>query len=257
MSAKIAGSYDLQTRSLELTRGDFVTRNLPFSITGTVVRPRRDPVVPELVKDTDGKMIPTRGPYDIQLAKLRVVIPPIKCQGVLDAIPAEMAPFMQGYKVKGTFMTDVKLRIDWLALVDTTLAGSVGINKCKVLEEPEDSPKRLIEPFEHFVEYEKDEWMSFIVGQENPDFVPIDQISPNLIKSITTTEDGAFYKHHGFITSEFRTALISDLKAGGFRHGASSITMQMVKNVLLYREKTLARKLQELFLTWHVENTLT
>ena len=33
--------------------------------------------------------------------------------------------------------------------------------------------------------------------------------------------------------------------------------MQMVKNVLLYREKTLARKLQELFLTWHVENTLT
>jgi membrane peptidoglycan carboxypeptidase len=31
----------------------------------------------------------------------------------------------------------------------------------------------------------------------------------------------------------------------------------MVKNVLLYRDKTLARKLQELFLTWHVENTLT
>ncbi|MEP6865069.1 MAG: biosynthetic peptidoglycan transglycosylase, partial [Deltaproteobacteria bacterium] len=38
--------------------------------------------------------------------------------------------------------------------------------------------------------------------------------------------------------------------------GASSITMQMVKNVLLFREKTLARKLQELYLTWHVENTL-
>jgi membrane peptidoglycan carboxypeptidase len=168
-----------------------------------------------------------------------------------------MAPYMQGYKVKGTFMTDVKLSINWLALDNTTLTGSVGINKCKVVEEPEDSPKRLLEPFEQFVEYEKDEWMSFIVGPENPDFVPIDQISPNLIKSITTTEDGAFYKHHGFITSEFRTALISDLKAHGFRHGASSITMQMVKNVLLYREKTLARKLQELFLTWHVENTLT
>jgi membrane peptidoglycan carboxypeptidase len=51
--------------------------------------------------------------------------------------------------------------------------------------------------------------------------------------------------------------LINDLKASGFKFGASSITMQMVKNVLLYREKTLARKLQELFLTWHVENTLT
>jgi membrane peptidoglycan carboxypeptidase len=76
------------------------------------------------------------------------------------------------------------------------------------------------------------------------------------VKSIMTTEDTEFYEHEGFITAEFRTALVSDLKAGRFRHGASSITMQMVKNVLLYREKTLARKLQELFLTWHVENTL-
>jgi membrane peptidoglycan carboxypeptidase len=72
-----------------------------------------------------------------------------------------------------------------------------------------------------------------------------------------STEDSAFYQHHGFITSEFRTALVNNLKAGKFVQGASSITMQMVKNVLLYREKTLARKLQELFLTWHVENTLT
>ena len=76
-----------------------------------------------------------------------------------------------------------------------------------------------------------------------------------MIKSIVSTEDSAFYKHRGFITSEFRTALVNDLKASGFRFGASSITMQMVKNVLLYREKTLARKLQELFLTWHVERT--
>jgi membrane peptidoglycan carboxypeptidase len=72
-----------------------------------------------------------------------------------------------------------------------------------------------------------------------------------------STEDSAFYQHHGFITSEFRTALVNNLKAGRFVQGASSISMQMVKNVLLYRDKTLARKLQELFLTWHVENTLT
>ncbi len=259
LSAKVAGSFDAATRTLELTRGDFIARNMPFSITGTVIKPRKDPKVAEWSGPipVDQKAPPMRGPHGIQLLEVHLVVPPIKCQQVLDAIPAEMAPSMQGYKVKGTFVTDVKLRIDWLALDDTILGGSVGINKCKVLEEPEDSPKRLLEPFEHFVEYEKDEWMSFIVGPENPDFVPIDQISPNLIKSITTTEDGAFYKHHGFITSEFRTALVSDLKAGGFRHGASSITMQMVKNVLLYREKTLARKLQELFLTWHVEHTLT
>ena len=83
--------------------------------------------------------------------------------------------------------------------------------------------------------------MSFDVGPSNDEFVPLDQISPYLIKSIMSTEDSAFYQHHGFITSEFRTALINNLKAGKFVQGASSITMQMVKNVLLYREKTLAR----------------
>lgn len=258
LSAKIAGSFDVATRTLELTRGDFVAREVPFSITGTVVRPRRDPKVPEHVAavPVDQKAPPMRGPSGVQLVKLRLVIPPIKCQRVLDAFPPEMAPYMQGYKLKGTFLADVRLEIDWLALDDTVLGGSVGIHNCKVIDEPEDSPKRLLEQFEHFVEYEADEWMSFLVGPENPDFVPLDQISPNLIKSITTTEDGAFFKHRGFIVSEFRTALISDLKARAFRHGASSVTMQMVKNVLLYREKTLARKLQELFLTWHVENVL-
>ena len=44
--------------------------------------------------------------------------------------------------------------------------------------------------------------------------------------------------------------------AATFASGASSITMQMVKNVLLSREKTLSRKLQEMFLTWYLETNL-
>jgi membrane peptidoglycan carboxypeptidase len=71
-----------------------------------------------------------------------------------------------------------------------------------------------------------------------------------------STEDSNFYYHHGFIISEFRSALIKDLEYNDFRFGASSITMQMVKNVLLYKDKTIARKLQELFLTWYVETAL-
>lgn len=271
LSAKVEGSFDRATGTLKLTRGDFVARNLPFSITGTVISPRHDLVVPEAAQaslpaddkdppskiDPQAKAVPMRGPHGVQSLQLRVVIPSIACQKALDAIPAEMAPYMQGYKMKGMFDADIKLDIDWTNLDALVLGGHVGIDHCKVVEEPEDGPKRLEKDFEHYVEVEEGEWMSFVVGPENPDFVPIDQINPNLIKSIMTTEDAGFYRHKGFIPSEFRTALISDLKARAFRHGASSITMQMVKNVLLYREKTLARKLQELFLTWHVEHVLT
>jgi membrane peptidoglycan carboxypeptidase len=87
--------------------------------------------------------------------------------------------------------------------------------------------------------------------------VPYADISPHLVNSIMTTEDSTFMRHRGFIPSEFRSALKANLERGYFRLGASSITMQMVKNVLLSREKTLSRKLQELFLTWYVERSLS
>ncbi len=260
LSAQVGGSYDRAAHKLELTRGDFVARDVPFSITGTIIQPPKSAIVEIPVVATtndDGPTPPMRGPHGIQNVKLRLVIPPIDCQRVLNAIPTEMAPYLAGYKLRGVFDTDIALDIDWAALDATKLDGHVGIDHCRVVDEPADSPKRLKDEFEHYVELEKGQWTSFVVGPTNEDFVPIEDISPFVMKSIISTEDSNFYHHHGFITSEFLTAFVNDLKAGGFRFGASSITMQMVKNVLLYREKTLARKFQELFLTWHVENTLT
>jgi hypothetical protein len=262
LSAQVAGTFDRLKHQLTLTRGDFMSRDVPFSVTGTATMldkagyDRIAAVDPKLLKDFKNNY-PRRGPGGLATLALRFVIPKTECQRVLDGIPPEMAPYMQGYKLKGNFSTDVSVNIDWANLDATTLGGSVGIKGCRVVDQPEDSPKRLTEEFEHFVELDENEWLQFIVGPTNEDFVPLDQISPYLIKSIMSTEDSAFYQHHGFIVSEFRTALVNNLKAGKFRYGASSITMQFVKNVLLYREKTLLRKLQELFLTWHVENTLT
>jgi hypothetical protein len=269
LTANIDGTFSRSQRRVELVRGDFQTRGVPFSVTGAIGRshPLFDDVLAfwgieqrRYIRKRDpetGELIPQHGPGGIEYLQLRLVIPPLDCQRVLAAFPEEMAPYLVGYKLRGMFDTDVRLDIDWGDLDSTRLDGHVGIRHCKVRDEPEDSPKRLEEEFEHYVEVEKGQWISFVVGPSNEDFVPIEEISPYLIKSIMTTEDSAFYRHRGFITSEFRTALVNDLKAGRFKYGASSITMQMVKNVLLYREKTLARKLQELFLTWHVENTLT
>ena len=269
LAATIDGTFSRSQRRVELTRGDFLARGVPFSVTGSIGR--TDPLLHDMLafwglearryirkRDPEtGELIPQSGPGGIDYLKLRLVIPPIDCQRVLTAIPEEMAPYLVGYKLRGMFDADVRVDIDWGDLDATRLDGHVGIRHCKVKDEPEDSPKRLEDEFEHYVEVEKGQWVSFVVGPSNEDFVPLEEISPYLIKSIMTTEDSAFYHHRGFITSEFRTALTNDLKARRFKYGASSITMQMVKNVLLYREKTLARKLQELFLTWHVENTLS
>ncbi len=252
-SAIVAGRFDRAARRLELVRGDFELRDLPLSITGTATQR----VGPAMFDPATPEIRPRLGPGGLATLDLRLVIPPIECQRVHAAIPPEMAPYLVGYKLRGKFDADVRLRIDWAKLKETELGGHVGIRQCRVIDEPDDSPKRLEKEFEHYVEVDKDQWLSFVVGDSNEDFVPLAQISPHLINSIMSTEDSAFYKHRGFIVPEFRTALIKNLEAGRFRYGASSITMQFVKNVLLYREKTLARKLQELFLTWHVENTLS
>jgi hypothetical protein len=242
ISGDVVGSYDLPGRVLVVERGDFQSRGLPFQITGQAA--------------LLGGHLPDGSRRAARAISVRVVVPPVPCQQVLVAIPPEIMPYLSGFQLTGTFATDVQLAIDWSHLDATVLDGSVGLYKCKVKKAPPEVGERFLESFEHYVEVEQDEWMSFVIGPENPDFVPFADISPYLVKSVLTTEDGAFYQHRGFITREFRTALVKNLEAGYFKYGASSITMQLVKNILLYREKTLTRKLQELFLTWYIETVL-
>jgi hypothetical protein len=186
-------------------------------------------------------------------------VKPVSCQAVLSSLPRELVPALQGFKLQGTLSTDLHLGIDMADLESPVdLGGKVGIEGCKVVEAPHHADaRRLTGTFEQTVPDETGKWETFLVGPEWPDFVPYAEISPHLINSIMTTEDSGFFKHRGFITSEFRSALQRNLQAGRFRLGASSITMQMVKNVLLSREKTLSRKLQEMFLTWYLERHLT
>jgi hypothetical protein len=247
VSGDIAGNFDRAARILTLDRGDFVSRGLPFSLTGHGALP--------------GGLLADGTRRVARALDAKLVIPPVPCQQVLAAVPLEMAPFLSGFELTGTFDAELHVAIDWANLDATRFTDDkeehVGIRNCKVKKAPADVGRRLAEPFEHAVEVDKDDWVSFVVGPENPDFVPLDQISPHLRNSIMSTEDSAFYFHHGFIVHEFKSALIKNLKAGAFRYGASSITMQLVKNVLLYREKTLARKFQELFLTWYLETILS
>jgi membrane peptidoglycan carboxypeptidase len=82
-------------------------------------------------------------------------------------------------------------------------------------------------------------------------------MSPFLQVAVLTTEDGAFYRHHGFNGAAMRNALVADLKAGKFARGASTITMQLAKNLFLARDKTVSRKLEEVILADYLEGAFT
>jgi membrane peptidoglycan carboxypeptidase len=70
---------------------------------------------------------------------------------------------------------------------------------------------------------------------------------------VLTSEDGSFFHHRGFNQKAIRESLITNIKRGRFVRGGSTISMQLVKNVFLTRNKTIARKLEELLIVWIIE----
>ncbi|MHA3789626.1 transglycosylase domain-containing protein [Flavobacterium hauense] len=89
---------------------------------------------------------------------------------------------------------------------------------------------------------------------DNPYYTPMDHISPYLRKAVLTSEDPSFFNHRGFINEAFKQSIIKNIKTKKFSRGASTISMQLVKNVFLTREKTLSRKLEEILLVYILEN---
>jgi hypothetical protein len=117
-----------------------------------------------------------------------------------------------------------------------------------------DDYRVLNNSFRHQV-YERGRLVTaFAVGSENPDFVSIADISPYLRSSVMTSEDGSFFYHNGFNPGAFRESMVTNIKEKRFARGGSTITMQLVKNVFLTRNKTLARKIEEALIVWMIEN---
>ena len=191
-------------------------------------------------------------------------VPRTPCAKILASIPAPLVPKLQGFALQGFFDADVHLNVDFENLDALELGGKVGIDGCQVTRAPVEILSLTgPESIQQTVEVPPppgggttNELLSFFIGPDNPDFVPYEKISPYLVSAILTTEDSGFFRHRGWVSPEFKTALKRNIVGGGFRLGASSITMQTVKNVILGREKTLSRKFQELFLVWYIEQLL-
>jgi hypothetical protein len=88
----------------------------------------------------------------------------------------------------------------------------------------------------------------------NPHFRPLGAIDSNLVHAVVTNEDGAFFRHGGFNMEAVRQSIAENARAGRFRRGAGTITMQLMRNLYLGHERSLSRKWQEVALAWIVEH---
>lgn len=94
-----------------------------------------------------------------------------------------------------------------------------------------------------------------LVGPGTKNWIPIDMISEYMTKSLLITEDAAFFQHTGVDPNAIEFAINEYIKNGPQR-GGSTITMQLAKNLWLGPERTIQRKVEEVFLAFHLETTL-
>ncbi|TCW44744.1 penicillin-binding protein 1A [Phytobacter diazotrophicus] len=84
----------------------------------------------------------------------------------------------------------------------------------------------------------------------------LNQIPPEMVKAFVATEDSRFYEHHGVDpVGIFRAASVA-LFSGHASQGASTITQQLARNFFLSPERTLMRKIKEVFLAIRIEQLL-
>jgi hypothetical protein len=190
-------------------------------------------------------------------AALEFEVPAASCQALLQSVPTALLPTVSGATMTGTLGGKGRLAFDTRRLDDLALDYDIA-DRCRMGNVPDALAKeRFTKEFSHRI-YLKDGSVSEeTTGPGTPNWTDLDHISPSMEVAVLTTEDGAFFRHHGFNHAAIRGALIANLKARRFVRGASTITMQLAKNLFLTREKTLGRKLEELILTDYLEQVFT
>ena len=106
--------------------------------------------------------------------------------------------------------------------------------------------------------YDKNgEKIANIFNKEHRSYASFDEIPARIIEALVAIEDTTFFEHPGVNIDAIFRAIIKDVKARKMVEGASTITQQLVKNILLTREKKLSRKIKELIYSLKLEQELS
>lgn len=95
-----------------------------------------------------------------------------------------------------------------------------------------------------------------VFGEAKRTLVTLDEVPNNVKNAAIAIEDKNFYSHSGISFTGIARAIVVDVFTASKRQGASTITQQFVRNAILTREKTFARKIKEIILALQVEDKL-
>jgi penicillin-binding protein 1A len=105
--------------------------------------------------------------------------------------------------------------------------------------------------------YTRDGKLLAAIGEQRRIPVRYEQIPKKLIQAFLATEDDRFFRHHGVDWQGILRAAVANLKAGGIRQGASTITMQVARDMFLTPRRDIKRKMSEIYISLLMEAEFT
>ncbi len=105
--------------------------------------------------------------------------------------------------------------------------------------------------------YTRDGKLIAAIGEQRRIPVRYDQLPKRLIQAFLATEDDRFFRHHGVDWQGILRAAVANLRAGGIRQGASTITMQVARDMFLTPRRDMKRKMSEIYISLLMEAEFT
>lgn len=185
---------------------------------------------------------------------LKLAIPKMKAQDFINSLPTGLFRHFEGMEAQGHFSYTLHFEYNNHKPKELIFESKLQPEGLKIIKYGEADLNKINSEFTYRAIEKGIPQRPIVVGPSNPNFTPLAEISPYLQKCVLTSEDPSFFNHRGFIGEAFKQSIAKNIKTKKFTRGASTISMQLVKNVFLTREKTLSRKLEEILLVYILEN---
>ena len=171
-----------------------------------------------------------------------------------ESLPKGLFYNLEGIKTSGDLSFHLKFIVDLAWPDDLIFSSGLEKHHFRILSFGNTNLNKMNGPFMYTAYDRGAPVRTFEIGPSNPNFRMLDAIPAYLKDAIMTSEDGQFFNHRGFLPDAFRQSIVTNIKARRFARGGSTISMQLIKNVFLNRNKTITRKLEEALIVWLIEN---
>ncbi|MEZ4458260.1 MAG: biosynthetic peptidoglycan transglycosylase [bacterium] len=222
---------------------------------------------------------------------VRAEMAEIECQRAIRSLPAGMLGPYRNIEFEGEWAPSVEfylpiwrpraLRLEFDGYEDLCRPTALNVPKqmrpetVRVLANAPTGPHRAVQPdafegpilsdvfwlnrpfIKRVVEGVSSEEVEVNVGPGMASYVPLEALPPWVGGAAYLSEEMMFYTDAGISLGLIKKALRLNLEKGRFVYGGSTVTQQLIKNLFLTRDKTLARKLQEALLAWRITNEIS